>query len=181
MRQAKLNCESCGAPVDGLVCGHCGKAAGHLLSPAEENRALDEFHVLLRDRKPEEQRTWLETGFLPDSREVLIEAGVYCLPLLKNMSVYNAAASRLEAVVVKLKLLPADNRTREALDDFRAGLEGYKVQKRKDDILGVGCLLLLLAAMAAVAWWLIYGMSLSVAVPLIILMVVTISWLLLKK
>jgi hypothetical protein len=181
MNQPKANCDSCGAPTKGLICEHCGKPTAHLANAAEENRALDEYHRLLQKLKPEEQRNWLASGFIPDNREVLIEAGIYCLPLLKTMSVYEAAALRLEAVIVKLKLMPGDQQTRQAVEDFQAKIESYKSTKRKDDMLGIGCLLLILVAMIAVSWWLIWDAGLTVAVPLIILMVVGVVVLILRK
>src|SRR5918997_288527 len=126
MNQSKANCDSCGAPIQGLICEHCGKPTAHLANAAEENRALDEYHRLLQNLKPEEQRNWLASGFIPDNKEVLIEAGIYCLPLLKTMSVYDAAAERLEAVIVKLKLMPVDRQTLLAIEDFQAKIESYK-------------------------------------------------------
>jgi hypothetical protein len=180
MNQTKANCDSCGAPAHGLICEHCGKPTAHLANVADENRALDEYHRLLQNLKPEEQRNWLTSGFIPDSKGVLIEAGIYCLPFLKTMSVYDAAASRLEAVILKLKLMPGDEETRRAVEDFQAKIKSYKLAKRKDDLLGFGCLVLILAAMGAVGWWLVWGFGLTVAVPFIILMVVVVTVLILK-
>ena len=97
------------------------------------------------------------------------------------MALYDAAASRLEAVILKLKLMPGDEQTRQAIGDFQAKIESYKSIKRKDDLLGVGCLLLILAAMVAVSWWLIWDAGLTVAVPLIIVMVVVVVVLILRK
>jgi hypothetical protein len=181
MDQLKSICDSCGAPARGLICEHCGKPTAHLENAAAENRALDEYHELLQKLKPEEQRLWLESGFIPDSPEVLIEAGIYCLPFLKNMALYEAAASRLEAVILKLKLMPGGRQTRQAVEDFQAKIEEYKSTRTKDNIMGAGCLLLILAAMVAVSWWLVWDAGLTVAVPLIILMVVVVAVLILRK
>jgi hypothetical protein len=180
MAQSKDKCDSCGAPFKGLICEHCGKPTVHLSNAADENRALDEYQSLIQKLKPEEQRNWLTTGFIPDNKEILIEAGIYCLPFLKTMSTYDAAASRLEAVILKLKLMPGDEQTRQAVKDFQANLASYKSAKRKDDILGIGCLLAIIAAMGAVSWWLIWDAGLTVAVPLIIVMVVVVTILILK-
>src|SRR3712207_4861855 len=107
------SCDSCGAPCKGLICEHCGKPTAHLADATEENRALDEYHHLLQRLTPEDQRGWLLTsGFMPDNKEVLIEAGIQCLPLLQNMSISDAAASRLEAIITKLKLLHDDHQAR---------------------------------------------------------------------
>lgn len=164
MGQLEANCDSCGAPVKGFICGHCGALTARLKSAADENRALDEYHGQLQKLKPQEQSKWLlESGFLPDSPEVLIEAGIYCVPFLKNMSVYDAAAARLEAVILKLKLLPYEGQTRRAIEDFQNQIAEYKRQKKKDDLLGVGCLLVILALVAAFSWWLIRDAGLTIA------------------
>src|SRR5215213_5629062 len=168
MDQLKANCDSCGAPVKGLICEHCGRPTAQLANAADENRALDEYHKLIQKQKPEEQRNWLESGFIPDSKEVLIEAGIYCLPFLQNMSLYDAASSRLEAIILKLKLMPGNQQARDAVADFQAKLGNYKSATRRDNLLGIGYSLLILAAMVAVGWWLIWDAGLTVGVPLII-------------
>lgn len=182
MSQAETTCSSCGAPVGGLICAHCGQLTAQLNNAADENHALDEYHKLLQSQTPEQQRNrLLESGFLPDNREVLIEAGIYCVPLLKKISLYDAAAARLEAIILKLKLMPESGQTRRAVEDFQAKIEQYKLEKRKDDIYGFGCLLLILSAIAAFGWWLISDAGLSVAVPLMVVTVVVVVYLLLRK
>lgn len=176
------SCDSCGAASKGLICEHCGKPTAHLADAAHESRALDEYHNLLQRLKPEEQRNWLlASGFLPDNKEVLIEAGIQCLPLLQSSSISDAAASRLEAVITKLRLLHGDQQARLAIEDFQARIKRYTAAKRRDDILGVGCLLAIVAAITAVGWWLVRDAGWSVAVPIIIIIVVTVAWLILKK
>jgi hypothetical protein len=181
MDQLKANCDSCGAPCKGLICEHCGKPTSHLANAADENRALDEFHKLLQKLAAEEQRNWLTSGFIPDHKEVLIEAGIYCLPFLKTMSAYDAAASRLEAIILKLKLMHGDRQAVEAIEDFKAQIETYKSTKRSDDLLGIGCAIFILTAMVAVGWWLIWDAGLTVGVPLIILMVMVVAYFILRK
>jgi hypothetical protein len=181
MDQLKANCDSCGALAEGIICEHCGRPTIHLATQADENRALDEYHKLIQKQKPEEQRQWLESGFIPDSKEVLIEAGIYCLPFLQNTSLNGAAASRLDAIMLKIKLMPGDQQTLQAIEVFQKKLDGYKSAKKKDDLLAIGCLVLILLAMAAVGWWLIWDAGLTVAVPLIIVMVVGFVYLLLRK
>jgi hypothetical protein len=181
MEQLKANCDSCGAPAKGVICAHCGKPTAHLADAADENRALDEFHKLLQKLEPEEQRNWMTSGFIPDHKEVLIEAGIYCLPFLKTMSAYDAAASRLEAIILKLKLMHGDQQARQAIEDFTAQIAAYKSAKRSDDLLGIGCVLLIVAAIGAVSWWLIWDAGLTVAVPLIIIMIAVVAYLIFRK
>ena len=182
MTTLNSNCDSCGAPSKGLICEHCGKPTAHLVNAADENRALDEYHNLLQKLAPDDQRNWLLTsGFIPDHKEVLIEAGIYCLPLLKSMSIYDAAASRLETIITKLKLLHDDQQARRAIEDFQAGIESYRAQKRKDNVSSAGCLLMILAAIIAVSYWLVWEFGLSIAVPIIVIIVVAITWLIVKK
>jgi hypothetical protein len=182
MSLMKDNCDACGAPARGLICEHCGKPTAHLESAADENRALDEFHKYLQELNLQDKRNWLlSSGFIPDTKQVLIEAGIYCVPLLKNMEIYDAAAARLEAVILKLKLMETDEQARRAVEDFQAQIEKYRAKKRSDDILGVGCLLLLLAAMVAFGWWLVKDAGWSVAVPIMVIILVVVCWLLFKK
>lgn len=183
MNQREANCGSCGAVVSGLICAHCGKLIAPLNNAADENRALDEYHQQLQKLEPgEKSKRLLESGFLPDNREVLIEAGIYCVPLLKNVAVYESAASRLEAIILKLNLMPGDDRqTRRAVEDFQAQIKQYKVTKRSDDLLGVGCLLLIAAAIIGFGWGLIKVAGLPIALPLIIILVFSVAYLILKK
>jgi hypothetical protein len=169
--------------VSGLVCAHCGKLAAPLNNAADENRALDEYHKQLQKLEPgKESKRLLESGFLPDNRDVLIEAGIYCVPLLKNVTIYESAASRLEAIILKLNLMPNEDRqTRRAVEDFQARIKQYKATKRSDDLYGIGCLLLIAAAIIAFGWVLIRVAGLSIALPLIIILVICVIYLLLKK
>lgn len=181
MSQIEANCNSCGAPPGGLVCAHCGKVTSRLNSAADENHALDEYHKLLGQRKPEEQSEWLLTsGFLPDHSEVLIEAGIYCVPLLKNPALATAAAARLEAITLKLDLMPgADRQTRRAIADFQQKIKAQQSTEKTDTLLVAGCFLSILLAVGTLCWWLIFDAGWFVVMPLILIGTVSvIVWLL---
>jgi hypothetical protein len=182
MNSLKGSCDSCGAPGKGLICEHCGKPTQHFVDAAHENRALDEYHNLLQRLKPEDQRNWLlSSGFMPDNKEVLIEAGIHCLPLLQNISISDAAASRLEAIITKLRLLHGDQQARLAVEDFQSKIRRYTADRRKNDILSMGCLLAILVAITGVGWWLVWDFGWSVAVPITVVIVVAVAWVILKK
>ncbi len=182
MSRSEHHCDSCGAPYSGFICEHCGKLATHLESAADENRALDEFHKQLQKLKPKEQSQWLlESGFLPDNKEVLIEAGIYCVPFLKNSAIYDAAASRLEAISLKLKLTADDPKAVRAVESFQAHIKQYKKEKRTEAALGMGCLLTILALTIAGGWWLIKAAGVLLGVPLIIAAIIIVIYLLVRK
>jgi hypothetical protein len=143
------NCTSCGALYsEGLVCQYCGRATSYFNSIEDENRALDELHNLLQslatdkedlsfeeiDKRNARAAQILETGFIPDHKAVLIEAGVYCLALIKDYSDLSAAAvHRLNSVATKLKFLPTDGQTEKAIAEFSAAVEKYKTDQRSFD------------------------------------------------
>lgn len=182
MSRSEHHCDSCGAPFSGFICEHCGKLAANLESATDENRALDEFHRQLQKLKPKEQSQWLlESGFLPDNKDVLIEAGIYCVPFLKNSALYDAASSRLGAIILKLRLLADDPKAQRAIEDFEKHIRRYQSEKRTQAVLGIGCALTILALTVAGGWWLIHAAGLMVAVPLIIVGVVVVIYLLVRK
>jgi hypothetical protein len=148
-------------------------------SAADENRALEEFHHLLQKLAPElkseqadeknaeagqaeideaekrEERAihLLRTGFIPDHKEVLIEAGVYCIPYLEsNQSLEEAARARLESIATKLKLIPQqDAQTKLAIEEFQTKIKAHKAHVAREDIIyGGGCLLIILLIVVAV-------------------------------
>lgn len=143
------NCASCGAIYsEGLVCQYCGRATSYFNSIEDENRALDELHNLLQslatdksdlsfeemDKRNARAAKILETGFLPDHKAVLIEAGVYCYPLTKDYSeLSSAAVCRLDSIVTKLKFLPSDAQTEKAISEFSAAVDKYRAQQRSFD------------------------------------------------
>ncbi len=176
---SSINCPSCSAVVRGLICEHCGRLPANIGSAAEESRALDEFHQLLQKLAPElksqealqkdataqtdeteaeEQRQekvkhLLRTGFIPDYKEVLIEAGVYCIPYLDSEYPGDAARSRLESITTKLKLIPQDQQTRLAVEEFQAKIKEHKAHRKRDDLIyGGGCFFLLAVCIIALVW-----------------------------
>jgi hypothetical protein len=97
------------------------------------------------------------------------------------MAIYDAAAARLEAIILKLKLIENDQQALRAVEDFQEQIKKYKAQKRSDDILGLGCLLAVVAAIVALGWWLVWDAGWSVAVPVLIIIVSFILWVIFKK
>lgn len=106
--------------------------------PYGEMVALNEFHDRLGEKGAEAQVSALRSGWLPDSPEVLTEAGVRCIPMLQgdHPGLADAAEHRLEAIVFKLRKLPEDRALRETLAQFDALLAQRKEKDRSDATLG---------------------------------------------
>lgn len=98
----------------------------------DELDALNQYHQTVATRDVEGQASLLRNGFLPESPEALVEAGIRCLPLLESgvTDLTAAAGDRLAAIQVKLELLPQTAPVTRALEQFKARVEG---QKREDD------------------------------------------------
>ncbi len=104
---AQTTCPNCGAPVSRAICQYCGTQVVPNLSLDEQKQALDIYHGLLAAKNRPEQLNLLRSGFLPDAPEVLVEAGLRCVPLMEDTTdskLNEAAAARLRAIVLKLKL-----------------------------------------------------------------------------
>jgi hypothetical protein len=156
MAQAK--CAHCGAALDGPVCKYCGVATGAVEELDRQRRALDEFHNRLVSLDKGEQVKLLKSGFMPDHNIVLIDAGLRCVSLLSdsptNIAIGDAAALRLEAIVMKLKLKPSDYETEKAIARFSERLKEYKAQGNRDTIYGLTAIAVIII-ITALALWLI--------------------------
>ncbi|MBI5622194.1 MAG: hypothetical protein HY924_00300 [Elusimicrobia bacterium] len=146
-------CARCGAAAPGLVCSYCGALAAGPESGELERRALEEFCGLLQGRDAEGQAKLLESGYLPSSPVALIEAGVRCVPFVQgdrlNRSA-EAAARRLEAVTVKLRLLPQTEETRRAVSEFEAMVREFRKAEASDLFWGLTVLGILLVVITVV-------------------------------
>jgi hypothetical protein len=168
-----VNCSSCSAPISGLICEHCGKLAPYVTSLADENRALDQFNHLLhqladdsnddkdgKDNFEENQRRieraehLLHTGFIPDHKEVLIEAGIYCLPFLKSyIGLEDAALSRLDSIITKLKLMPEDAQINRAIDEFQSKIKEFEAKRKRENLWwGGGCVFFMGLIALLIVW-----------------------------
>lgn len=128
-------CSRCGAPVTGLVCEYCGVLTTVLANPADEKKAVDEFHEILLTKDDTTRENMLKNGFLPTSIEGLLEAGVRCIPLVDanepGDGVVISAAGRLQAIVTKIRLMPDFDRKQQAITEFEAVLQNRQNADRK--------------------------------------------------
>lgn len=151
-------CARCGAEVVSLICRYCGCAAEPPGGAEAEMKALEEFSGLLCGKDGAEQGKLLEYGYLPSAPAALIEAGVRCVPLIQDQwnAVSRGAVRRLEAIVVKLKIIPQDETTVRAVKEFEARVLAWREQGERDTRHGLmffGVVLVLLVAAAAALWW----------------------------
>ncbi|HVI02098.1 MAG TPA: hypothetical protein VM869_25470 [Enhygromyxa sp.] len=123
-------CVGCGATSRGvLVCHHCGVPVRSLIDAESQRRALDELHGQLAVPNPPPHL--LDNAFLPDDPRVLIDAGLRLLPVLERGTGQAAAAGRMKAIIIKLRLLGEDPTLVEAARQLEAALATYHREDRK--------------------------------------------------
>ncbi|MDM8520358.1 hypothetical protein QUF64_09950 [Anaerolineales bacterium HSG6] len=154
-------CDHCGAYVKGLVCEYCGAYHKTNHDADIELKALDEYHIYLQKSDKEQDRAKiLEHGFLPQHQAVLIEAGVRCIPLVKTEISKDAKAAqlRLEAIVIKLKLMPSDAAIEQAVTEFQIKIDEAKTYERNFDRgMLVGCVIFLLSCGGGIGGFIYLG------------------------
>ena len=152
----KTTCLQCNAPLNGLVCEYCGSLANLHMNRDEEMQALTEYHnILLKlEEKPEDEIKMLSKGFIPSNPEVLVEAGIRVMPLIDLTNtgddVVEAAARRLDAISLKIRLLPDMPESKRALQEFETFIEEFKLLHKKQDREGGIIAVLMLVFMLAV-------------------------------
>jgi hypothetical protein len=153
-----VGCPNCGGPAEGVLCRFCGSLLEEAQAPEAQLQALDEYHAAIGRADAEGQKRLLTSGFIPDSPQGLIEAGVMCIPLCKdgNTGVAGAATHRLEAIVLKLELARETGETRKALDRFRRAIQERKDQDRSDTRIGCTVFIVLAAVIVALAAYIIH-------------------------
>lgn len=135
----ETTCLQCNARLNGLVCEYCGSLANLHMNRDEEMQALTEYHnILLKlEEEPDDEIKMLSKGFIPSNPDVLIEAGIRVMPLIDLTNtgddVVEAAARRLDAIRLKLRLLPDMPETRQALEAFETFAEEFKILHKKQD------------------------------------------------
>ncbi len=149
-------CRSCGAAVKNLICEYCGSPTAGTFDLATQKEALDEYHYILQSQSEEVQIKMLRNGFLPDAEDLLIDAGVRCIPLIELDStaeeVPRAALWRLKAITTKLKLMAPTARSEQAVKEFETLINDFdKADRRLNLMLAVGCFVSVLVCVGGVA------------------------------
>ncbi len=157
-----VNCPQCGAPLTRALCEYCGTLGVPQPNPEEQKQALEVFHGLLVSKDVAGQVSLLKNGFLPDDRDMLVEAGLRCVPLIGHDSTGDAeeaAVARLRAIIAKLSLRTGDGLAQQASANFEKELERYRTITIRNMAVGVlliavpVCLVLGLIG-AGLYWWL---------------------------
>ena len=153
----KSNCPHCGASFTGLICDYCGALAGMTSTAAEQRRALEELHQLIAKCPRERQVMLIKNGYLPDDTAALIDAGIKCVALMDDDEVKadrtDAAARRLDAVVIKLRLRPPDSEITRALQLFKERLDKNNKSKFWYGFMGFAAFGALALAIIFLVWY----------------------------
>ena len=136
----KLLCLSCTIKSENLArgqaCEHCGAEPSSTTFAEPERQALHKLHEQIGDANKSEKIKLLANSFLPDDPRNLIEAGLYCIPLLEagnTVGVHDAAAARLRAIISKMNITSADTASSTALLEFQQALESYEISRQQDN------------------------------------------------
>jgi hypothetical protein len=153
-------CMSCGAPFEGYFCHYCNTQGREAEGPEAQIEAIREFNELLRDAKPDDRSILLSTGYLPRSAEALVEAGLQCIPMIRDGAsdpVTEAAVRRLETVVSALRMASRSSNNVFALKEFETRLKKFHKEDRFVSIIAwmviaVGTLFALTLAFWFIRW-----------------------------
>ncbi len=138
-----ITCPNCGAPVTKAICQYCGTLVVTNPGIDVQKQALELYHGLLASKDISSQVSLLSSGFLPDSSDVLVEAGLRCIPLLHGSStkLSDAAAGRLRAVTLKLGLKEQDGTIPKAIDEFEKQISEQKKRSNYSALIGLAMLI----------------------------------------
>ncbi|MFK7802336.1 MAG: hypothetical protein AB8G95_11935 [Anaerolineae bacterium] len=135
-----LHCQNCNASLNGPVCDYCGRQAHVVELADEEKEKLADYHKKLQENAKEGLGELLTHGFMPETAEGLLAAGLGMLPLIKTDDLSyddtKAAVGRLSAVITRLKLVDADDKIQTAIGEFEKIVADYQ---REDRNLGIAC------------------------------------------
>jgi len=152
-------CSHCGAALDGLVCKYCGAASALMDNMDKEKRALEEYHGLFVSHDNKMLVKLLKNGFMPDHGKLLIDAGLRCVSMLDDSGidykVSDAAALRLDAIVMKLKLKVPDRETEKAIEMFSEKVKEHKASGDRDAIYGLTAIAAIIIITALALWWIL--------------------------
>lgn len=130
-------CEQCGAALTDLLCGYCGTPSAALRkteSVEAQLQAVKQLHQAVAEAKEAVARIrLLESGYVPSQRQALVQDGLECFQLIydgKVDAVSSAAVRRLEALVVRLRLLPDSSENQKILQEFTQRLDRHRQADR---------------------------------------------------
>lgn len=97
---------------------------------------LDEYHRLLATTPVEVRVQFLHSGFMPRGEAALIEAGIRCVPFLSAWSgdegahsPNDSAASRLNAILSRLRVVGQSREAKTAVDELSNALAQYRKRR----------------------------------------------------
>lgn len=105
---------------------------------ASELKLLEEFHRGAGEKTGEAQAGAIRNGYLPDTAEALVEAGVMCIPLVESETpcISDAGMDRLKAVIFKLKLVQDSAKAQSALEQFEKIVEKREKKAGRETLYG---------------------------------------------
>jgi hypothetical protein len=116
-----------------------------------ELKLLEEFHKNASEKEGEAQASAIRNGYLPETPEGLVEAGIRCIPLAESQhpSIVDAGTDRLRAIIFKLKMAQGTIESRRAVEQFEQIIEQKKKEESSNTLYGlllIGGLVLLITA-----------------------------------
>lgn len=123
-----------------------------------ELQQLDVYHEELARITPDLQVSRLRSGYVPVSPELLVEAGIRCVPLMEsqNNEISEAARDRLEVILLKLSLGTTTSAIRRAMDELELRMQKHKQQSRTDMKYGFALFIGLTIVIAGLAVLIVY-------------------------
>jgi len=109
-----------------------------LNSVDSEQKLLEEFHRNVGEKNVESQAGAIRNGYLPETQEVLVQAGIMCIPLIESdvPTVSDAGRDRLKAVIFKLKMVQNSASARSALEQFEKLIEKGEIKASRETVYG---------------------------------------------
>lgn len=103
-----------------------------------ELKLLEEFHRNAAEKTGELQAGAIRNGYLPETPEVLVQAGIMCIPLIESDTppVSDAGRDRLKAVIFKLKMVQDSAGARTALEQFEKLVEKRERKAGRETVYG---------------------------------------------
>ena len=122
------------------------------------NNEVDHFHdLLLSAGTPERKAELLRNHRVPKETNLLIDAGLRCIPLLSDPSIDDepgkSAHARMELIMSQLRRKESTIEVIHAIDDMESAIAREQKRSQNDVIFGCVFVLSVIAVLAAIAWW----------------------------